>query len=91
MRKKKTKGPEIIKFDLNVTYSIPLVKDGLIRHIDNEEIVKGCKITQNSKGNVIVDINGKVQDLFITSESNNKEKLEITKYHNINYEYVEIN
>jgi len=41
--------------------------------------------------NVIVDINGKVQDLFITNESNNKEKLEITKYHNINYEYVEIN
>lgn len=58
MKKKKTKGPEIIKFDLNVTYSIPLVKDGLIRHIDNEEIVKGCKITQNSKGNVIVDIDG---------------------------------
>ena len=45
----------------------------------------------NKANNAIVDINGKVQDLFITNESNNKEKLEITKYHNINYEYVEIN
>ena len=45
----------------------------------------------NKENNVIVDTNGTEKDLFITKKSNNKEKLEITKYHNINYEYVEIN
>ncbi len=45
----------------------------------------------NKENNVIVDTNGKVQDLFITDASNNKKILEITKYHKINYEYVEIN
>lgn len=57
-KNKKAKGPEIIKFDTNVTYSIPLTKNGLIRHIDNEEIVKGCKITQDPQGYVIVDVDG---------------------------------
>lgn len=56
------------------------IGNGLFEFVDNT----------SQANNVIVDTNGKVQDLFITNESNNKEKLEITKYHNINYEYVEI-
>jgi len=65
-KNKKTKGPEIIKFDTTATYSIPLVKNGVIRHIDNEEIVSGCIIKQNEKdGAVIVEKEGYQMKVFM--------------------------
>lgn len=47
--------------------------------------------SSNKENNVIIDTDGKTKDLFIIDVNNNKNKLEITKYHNINFEYVEIN
>lgn len=64
--KKKTKySPDITWFDTNATYSIPLVKEGIIRHVDNEERVSGCHIEQDKKGNVIVKVDGYQMKLFM--------------------------
>lgn len=59
MKKTKKNKIEFIKFDTNATYTIPLTRNGLIRHIDNEEPVSGCSIIQNPKdGTVTVDKEG---------------------------------
>lgn len=66
MKNKKTKhSPDIIWFDTNITYSIPLVKEGILRHIDNEERIGGCHITQDKKGNVIVRKEGYQMKTFM--------------------------
>ena len=47
--------------------------------------------TGSSENNVVINTKGEVKDLYITDKENKKEKLDVTKYYNINYEYVEVN
>ena len=46
--KKEKYNPDIIYFDTSKTYSIPMLRPNVIRHLDNEERVN-CKIEQNDK------------------------------------------
>lgn len=67
MKNKKTKySPDFIWFDTSITYSIPLVKEGLLRHLDNEERIGGCHISQNLKtGIVTVKVEGYQMKTFM--------------------------
>ena len=47
--------------------------------------------TGSFENNVVINTKGEVKDLYITDKENKKEKLDVTKYYNINYEYVEVN
>lgn len=48
-KKNKKYNPELIYFNTQHTYSIPLVKEGLNRYVDNEERVDDVVITQDLK------------------------------------------
>lgn len=65
MKKKIKNSPDIIWFDTSITYSIPLVKDGVLRHVDNEERIGNCHIRQNEKGYVIVEKEGYQMKMFM--------------------------
>ena len=54
------------------------IGNGLFEFIDSKE------------NNVVIDSNGKIKELNITNKNGEKEKLEISKYYNINYEYTKV-
>lgn len=48
-KKNKKNKPEIFLIDTNITYSIPMLKNGIRQYIDNEKITFGVRAKQDSK------------------------------------------